>query len=142
MPALVTLGPCTFDVCKALRSINLPVATTIEHTAFRDCTSLNSVSLPMATTISSQAFDGCNSLTSIQLPLVIRIGSSAFNACTRLTQIYLGASTVCTLSNSNAFSNAGIWSNKGSIFVPASLVDAYKTATNWAFFSNRIFSIT
>jgi hypothetical protein len=50
------------------------------------------------------------------------------------------ASTVCTLKNSNAFSNTGIWSNKGSIFVPSSLVASYKKATNWTFFSNRIFS--
>lgn len=29
----------------------------------------------------------------------------------------------------------------GSIYVSASLVDAYKSATNWAVFSNRITSI-
>jgi hypothetical protein len=44
------------------------------------------------------------------------------------------------LKNSKAFSVTGIWSNKGSIFVPASLVASYKAATNWVFFSNRIFS--
>jgi hypothetical protein len=47
---------------------------------------------------------------------------------------------VCALSNSNAFSNTNIWSTKGSIFVRASLLDSYKTASHWSYFSNRIFS--
>jgi len=55
---------------------------------------------------------------------------------------------VCTLSNINAFgstpisnyttSTGGVY---GSIYVPASLVDSYKTATNWATYSNRITAI-
>jgi hypothetical protein len=45
------------------------------------------------------------------------------------------------LNGSVAFSNTAIWSDKGSIFVPASLVDAYKSATNWTYFKNRIFPI-
>ena len=68
------------------------------------------------------------------------IEPSAFGACTSLTSIYLMNPSICALKNSNAFSQTGIWSTKGSIFVPASLVSSYKTATNWAFFSNRIFA--
>jgi hypothetical protein len=30
----------------------------------------------------------------------------------------------------------------GSIYVPASLVDAYKSATNWATYANRITAIS
>jgi hypothetical protein len=49
-------------------------------------------------------------------------------------------SSLCSLANSMAFENTGIWSNKGSIYVPSSLVASYKAATNWVFFSNRIYS--
>jgi hypothetical protein len=47
---------------------------------------------------------------------------------------------VCILNGSTVFYNTGIGSDKGSIFVPASLVASYKAATNWAYFSNRIFA--
>ena len=67
------------------------------------------------------------------------IGSYAFRNCNKLTSIYLLASSVCTLYNSSVFYIAGITSTQGSIFVPSSLVTSYKTATNWTYFSNRIF---
>jgi hypothetical protein len=50
-------------------------------------------------------------------------------------------SSVCKLYNSNAFSNTCIWSQRGSIFVQASLVASYKAATNWTYFSDRIFGV-
>ena len=63
----------------------------------------------------------------------------AFDSCTNLNTIFYNCSArVCTLGNSNAFSGTGITSSTGSIFVPVSLVDAYKSATNWTYFSNVI----
>jgi hypothetical protein len=56
-----------------------------------------------------------------------------------LTKLYLMGSVVCTLTG-NPFNRAGITSSTGSIYVPASLLTSYKTATNWASFSNRIFA--
>lgn len=41
----------------------------------------------------------------------------------------------------DAFNNTPIKSGTGSIYVPASLVDAYKSAENWSYFSDRIFPI-
>ena len=92
------------------------------------------------TIIGSNAFARCTSLTSVSFPAATYIGSSAFYYCSKLSKIYLTASSVCMLASTNAFFSTRISSNKGSIFVPSSLVASYKAATNWAFFSNRIYS--
>jgi len=57
-------------------------------------------------------------------------------------------SSVCTLSNVNAFTSTPI-SNyttstggvHGSIYVPASLYDTYIASTNWATYSARFVSV-
>ena len=123
-----------------LNSISFPVAKTIGSSAFCRCEALTSVNFPAVTDIGGNAFASCDKLTSAIFSVIKTINNSAFYNCSKLTTIYLLASSVCTLSNSNAFSKAGITSSTGSIFVRPSLVDSYKTATNWTYFSNRIFA--
>ena len=139
-PVVTTIGSEAFYYCTGLPSISFPVVTTIGSDAFYYCTSLTSISFPAATTIWDYAFYHCTGLTSISFPAATTIDKYAFWYCSKLSKIYLTASSVCTLNHSSAFSNTSIWSNKGSIYVPSSLVASYKAATNWAFFSNRIFS--
>jgi hypothetical protein len=138
-PMLSTIGSNAFYYCTRLTSVSFPNAITISNNVFYQCSRLTSISFPKVTTIGSNAFYQCPSLTSISFPKVTTIGSNAFAYCSSLSKIYLGAPTLCSLSNSNAFSYTGIGSNKGSIFVPTSLVATYKSATNWAYFKNRIF---
>lgn len=135
-----TIGSYAFQYCSSLTNVSFPACTTIGSHAFQYCPSLTNVSFPACTIIDSYAFFGCSSLTNVSFPACRTIGSNAFYGCSSLTSIYLGASTLCTLSNSNAFSNTAIWSTKGSIFVRASLLSSYKTASRWSYFSNRIFS--
>jgi hypothetical protein len=139
-PACKTIGYAAFSSCSNLTSANFPACTTIGNFAFRSCSNLTSVSFPACTTIGNAAFSYCNRLTSASFPVCTIIGSYAFYWCAALASIYLMNSSVCTLSNSNAFSRTGIWST-GSIFVPASLVASYKAAAHWSYFSNRIFGV-
>ena len=90
--------------------------------------------------IGSYAFVDFSRLTSVSFPAATKIGGYAFQYCSRLTTLYLTGSSLCSLAASTAFTGTGIWSNKGYIYVPSSLVASYKAATNWAFFSNRIYS--
>ena len=141
LPKVTTIGEYAFRWCTSLTSISFPLVTNIYGYTFSGCSGLTSVSLPRVTTISGYAFADCTSLVSVSFPLVSRISQDVFLGCSKLSIIYLTASSVCTLSNSNAFSRTGIGSTKGSIYVPTSLVTAYKTATNWTYFSNRIFGV-
>jgi hypothetical protein len=136
---VTTIGSYAFYCCADLTSVSFPNAITIGDSAFYSCANLASVSFPNATTIGSYAFFSCTSLTSASFSCATAIGSFAFTNCAFLSAIYLMNSSICTLADSNIFSKTSIWSDKGSIFVPSSLVTSYKTATNWVFFSNRIY---
>ena len=138
---VTTVGSYAFKDCKKLTTVSFPKCLGIDSNAFQGCSSLTTVSFPACTSIGSYAFYGCSKLKTASFPKCNSIGERAFYYCS-LSKIYLGASSVCTLTNSNAFSHTSIWSNTGSIFVPASLLSSYKAATNWTFFSARIFSYT
>ena len=83
------------------------------------------------------AFYGCISLTSVTIPnSVTDIKYNAFTSCTALTSISILATTPPTLSSS-VFDNT----NNCPIYVPAASLNAYKTATNWSAYADRIQAI-
>lgn len=141
-PACKSIDENAFRGCTSLTTVNFPVCTSVGRYAFYMCQTLTAVNFPACISIASNAFGNCVKLTSVNFPACTDIGTNAFASCSNLVAIHLGASTVCNLRNSNAFSNTGIKITAGSIYVPASLVSAYKSATNWTYFSNRIFSST
>lgn len=120
---------------------NFPKCTNIEAQAFSDSYYLASVNIPECVTIKNGAFFSCAELTSIDLPKCTNIWDYAFQY-SGLSKITLGAPTVCTLHHIDAFEDSGITPTTGYIYVPASLVDSYKTATNWSHFADRIFAIS
>ena len=146
-PACTTIGSSAFNYCSSLTSVNLPVCTSIGFMAFFDCLNLKSVNFPTCTTIADGAFYNCINLTSVNLPVCTSIGSSAFYNCYNLSTIIIQSPTICSLYKSTAFTYtpyAGYsvsFSGTPSIYVPYSLVDSYKTATNWSYFSNYFSAI-
>ena len=147
LPLCTSLGMSAFAYCKKLTNINLPVCTSIANYAFRNCSTLTNVELPMCLTLQSAAFSTCYELITVSLSTITSIAAGVFSKCYNLISLYLMSPSVCTLNNSNAFTSTPIGGYStsakryGSIFVPASLVDAYKTATNWTYFANRFVGI-
>ena len=88
------------------------------------------------TTIGEGAFGYCSGLTGeLVIPdSVTSIGGYAFFHCS-LTSITVRATTPPTVNGSYAFDS------KVQIYVPAGSVDAYKTATNWSSYADRIQAI-
>ena len=109
----------------------------IGNYAFDSCSKLTSVSFPVATSIGDSVFYGCSGLTEVSFPVVTSIDEYALQFCSSLTTIYVGteSDTVCTLSSTTAFNNCP---NLTNIYVPESLVDRYKSATNWSSFASKI----
>ena len=140
-PMMEEVAQYTFANCTELTDVNLPMITSAGKYAFQSCSSLTNVTFPALSTINSSAFANCTALIALSLPAIANIYNYAFYNCTALTTLYLMNPSVCKLSNSNAFYNAGIKSTTGSIFVPASLLTAYQTATNWAYFSTQFVPI-
>ena len=109
----------------------------IGNSAFRGCSSLTSVSFPNVISIGTNAFYNCSGLTSASFPNATNIRDSAFYNCSKLTTIYIGTntSTVCTLASTYVFNSCP---NLTNIYVPSSLVDSYKSATNWSNYAGKI----
>lgn len=140
----------SFYGCTSLKTVNMPLCRVLYNYAFRNCTALTSISVPELKELREYSiFENCTSLRLISLPKCSYIsGSSMFSNCSNLSMFVIGTgySSVCVLSTFRTFDSSPIEYSSylgyyGSIYVPASLVDAYKTATNWAYYSNRITSI-
>ena len=142
LPMCSYISNNAFQYCSSLSQVSLPMCSSIGANAFEDCRSLSQVSLPMCSSIGGNAFEDCRSLSQVSLPMCRYIGANVFRNCSSLSIITIGYSGVCSLNSSNAFSNAQITSSTGSIYVPTSLVDSYKSAKNWSYFSTQIFPIS
>lgn len=119
--------------------------TSIGSYAFYKCIALTTASFPNVTDIGNSAFYSCSLLPTVNFPKVTSIGTAAFQYCRSLTTAIFLASSVATMVNANAFnstpmSNSTYTGSFGSIYVPASLVSAYKSATNWSAYAARITS--
>ena len=102
---------------------------------------ITNVLLPECKYLYDLTFQSCTSLNQVNLPVCSYIGDGAFLNCNLFSSITIGYSSICSLGGSNVFSTTQITSSTGSIYVPASLVDTYKSATNWSYFSTQIFPI-
>ena len=146
-PKCTTILGNAFHSCTRLTTVSFPICTSIGNYAFAGCTSLTTVNFPVCTSINLGCFGGCRSLTTASFPVCTSIGQTAFTNCNNLTSLYLTGSSLCKLLNSNAFSSTPIGGYSasagtyGSIYVPASLLTSYQTATNWTYFSSRFVGI-
>ena len=137
IPSGVTvLTEGVFHMCSSLTSITIPDrVTSIGSSTFGYCISLTGITIPdSVTTIYNNAFSRCTSLTSITIPdNVTTIGEYAFSHCTGLTGITVESTTPPTLGDT-AFDDT----NNCPIYVPCESIEAYKTATNWSRYADRI----
>ena len=159
--SVTTIGNCAFLGCESLTSVTIPDSvTTIGDGAFAGCIFLaefkgkfaadggrclikdntliayanasgTTYTIPdSVTTIREYAFAYCDNLTSVTIgDSVTTIGNWAFYYCTSLISVYCEATTPPTLGDSSVFDNNA---SGRKIYVPATLVDDYKSAENWS----------
>ena len=152
-PLATTVDTYAFNGCNLLKSANFPAVTTLNSYTFQNCRRLTDINFPLITKVSSSSFDGCYTLKIADFPLVTSIGSYAFQKCYSLTALILRSETMCTLSNTNAFSNCyhilgttnitynPTGAKDGYIYVPRALVESYKAAANWSTYADQIRAI-
>src|SRR5574344_1348428 len=136
---VITIGSSAFTNCNSLKTLDLTsVCTTIGDESFYNCSSLESIGdINSVTTIGYYEFYNCKVLKTIELTNITSIGNGAFNTCPSLKYLKINASSVPT-AGSAILDNSGIC----KIYVVDSLVDSYKSATNWSTYASRIFSLT
>lgn len=111
--------------------------------AFMACAALTSLKLSSVTSLGRSAFSGCTGLAKIDIgEKFSTIDGGVFYGCSHLeTLILRNPSVVVKLSYVAALNNSGIASKKGYVYVPAALLESYKTATNWVSFASQLRSI-
>ncbi len=89
--------------------------------------------------ICDAAFNSCKQLTSVTIPSgVTCVSGSSFSNCTSLEWVRIDATAVPATVPGVHYYNGNIFSNTTCpIYVPASLIAEYKTATNWAQYAER-----
>ena len=150
-PKCTKIGSNAFGDCWNLTTAYFPLVTEIGTLGlgspiFDYCIRLTTISFPACTLIGSMAFRSCSALATASFPKCSIIGYSAFQNCYKLISLYLMNPSVVSL-DAGAFSSTPIGGYStsagklGSVFVPASLLAAYKTANFWSNISNRIVGI-
>lgn len=151
-PKLKNLSTYCFSDCD-FSYVSLPSLTSMGQNAFVGCYSLLSAQMPLVTSLPSYTFNACNKLSYVDCGSIETIGTYAMMACYVLKTIIIRTSTVCSLSNTNAFSSCyhlhgtvnSTYNPEGLkdcyIYVPKALIENYKVATNWATFATQFRAI-
>ena len=133
------IGPNSFEGCTALQTVEIPkTVTDVSMYGFSGCTKLSSVVFDddsTLTTIGSYAFRNCSALESVTIPQSVKkLETGAFDKCTALKTIRIKSKTPPNIQY-NTFSNIPT----DCVFVvDEGCGDAYKAATNWSAYADKI----
>lgn len=157
------VGKYAFYGCTNLKSVViLDGVTVIGGNAFNGCSNLEYIKFPQSLiTISSFALGGCSKLQSVDLQNVTFFADNAFNSALLLKTLKVNVKTTfggnalrnskietLVLTNDNMSvlqgtlgTNTPIVDGTGYIYVPANLLEDYKSATNWVTYADQFRAI-
>lgn len=147
----VYLPNCTsieiYGFCySGISELYIPNLVSIAAGAFRGCTNISEFisGEKLNTRIDGQTFEGCNRLTKADFYHINGLGIGSYGlACNNLVTLIIRNSDSVPPLSVNAFgpSTTKMNTGEGKIYVPASMVDAYKSAANWSKYADQIYSI-
>ena len=151
-PKLEKIASNFFEGCTSLnKKLVLPSVKTITG-QFLTSSSVEILSLPAITKYPGRTLYGANKLTTLHIPNATSIEDYAFYHAHVLKKVVIEQTdSICTLaSGSNVFKYAYHFTGEvestfnpdglrdGIFYVPDSLVDRYKTSTNWSAYADQI----
>lgn len=142
---MTMIGRNAFNGCTSLEfeELNLPNLETLGQNAFygvniKKISNLGKITALPTGDSNSQNFGKKDVLEEVVLPdTLTSIPAYSLYGYLKLNYIISNAITPPTLGNTNAISNT----NNCPIYVPDASVEAYKTATNWVTYADRIMSM-
>jgi hypothetical protein len=169
-PRCKTIASFAFANCYQLSQISFPECTTIGYGAFQNChikeaifpkcvnlgsapfnfygseeSPLETAVFPALSVLSDDIFTHCRNLKTVTLKDCVYINQTAFYECLSLESLYMLGSSMTIMSANNAYvdplSQTKI-PTTGYIYVPASLIDSYKTGFIWSKYSSRFEGLT
>lgn len=141
-PNVTSMKDGAFYYCENLETINFPKLKNMGFSAFFRCTNLRNAVFPELEGDVVNAFANCRELVSADLSKASGLYNGAFQDCPKLVTVILRkVDGICTLGSTSIFKNTPIESGTGYVYVPAALVDSYKSATNWTVYADQIRAI-
>lgn len=164
LPRCTNVGTYAFRGCSGITSVSAPLATTIGNYAFYGCSKLANIDMPKVSSLGTYAFYKCN-LPTVNFPNVAGISQNAFFQNENLTRADFGkankinqaafancykldtlilriTSGICTLGTAaSSLQNTPIAEGAGYVYVPAALIETYKTAKNWVNYASQFRAI-
>lgn len=107
---------------------------------YKNCNNLQYIhNLSNIKWLGRESFASCKKLKSAVFKNVLDFGNyNCFNNCTSLSIVVCGGSAIATLAAANVFSGTPIANGTGHIYVRDSIVNDYKTTTNWSTYAGQI----
>ena len=126
-----------------MTSADFPNVTVAYGYAFYECRGLETVNMPALTGMEAYVFQSCSALARLDFPSLTGIQQGVFYGCQSLNTLILRRSDdICYLDSAvQTFDETPITNGSGYVYVPAALVDKYKTATNWVKFADQFRAI-
>lgn len=167
LPKAKTIGYAAFESNRSVTSISLPEVTTVAKYTFMSWQGCTQFDLPKLENITELAFSGCSAVQRLDLPRArkldtkalgsmshlkwVRIGGTAnddmfryasiFDSCPQLEAIVIDGVTSVPPCLVTTFNGSAVAAETCYIYVPANMVDAFKTADNWSTYANQIRAI-
>ena len=129
----------------------MPLVTSVGNSICTDCTNLISVKLPLVKSATSSLFSGCKNLISVDVSSLNYISPSMFYNCHSIKAIIIQQEEkICSNTNLNSFNGCyhilgtsdstynPNGDKDGYFYVPDSLLEDYKSATNWSKYATQI----
>lgn len=138
------LGDSALSDCYRITELYLPKAITIGRYACNSMFRLKKVTLGNVKTIYRNAFYGDTNCEEIDISLNENVGSIGAYAFlnTKLSKLTIRGTALIPLDSSDALVGTPIANGTGKIYVDPSMVDIYKTATNWSTYASAIEAIS
>ena len=144
LPKLTTSGDSMFRNSKivSVTDENIPMFSRFgNNSAFRDCAYLKYFQHSAEMDYGGRNIETCTVLEKVDI-YAKSLTYYVFNNCKALTALILRKSdSICTLSNTNAITGTPIVNGTGYVYVPSSLIEEYKVATNWATYADQFRAI-
>lgn len=153
-PKATYIGQTAFSNGPSIKNLLLPKVESIQYGAFElqseleaapaTLPDLGKLTLGNISYIGTMAFNLCGYS---EVDITVNAGggtieTQAFNRCLNLKKVTIRGKTMLTNEEGSVFYGSPIESLNGEIYVDASLVESYKTATNWSDYASIIKAVS
>ncbi len=134
--AVLRLPDRTFHASKIIKA-SFASLVNAGFGTFYACADLIEFNAPNLKDTGGSVFYGCTALERLDFNLLRGINGTEFSGCSLLKTLVIRTPSLCPLYATNAFNNTPISAGTGYVYVPRSLVDSYRSASNWSNFASR-----